>query len=457
MIRMRISKIIYTAAALATLSLTACKKWLDAPAPLQVDQETVFSNEQGFKEVLNGVYLQMGSPNLYGRDMSYGLLSVLGRSYDTTITSAIGNLYYQGAQYNFQHPEVRSVIQNIWVESYRSIANINHLLASMDSHASVFTGNNYNTTKGEALGLRAFLYLELLRLYAPSPAAGGLSAPAIPYVTRVSPYAVPTATTGLVLDSCIADLKTAESLLSEADRNTSRFTIWASRGLLARAYQYRGDAANALSYARKLIDSGKFPLTLSNTDLMFAKEHLFSLYTAQNNIASMYKTVFNTSAPLGVSPAGQTALFVTGSGSTLDWRRAFLDPVSGTASGNQISPKKFYSNAAALNNAFTTTPLVRMTEMYYIAAECAAGNNDLKYATDLLDTVRRYRNLPKYSLAALGADSLNTEIRKEYQKEFLGEGQMFFYYKRKNLPFNSLPFTKTPVVAEASYVFPKPE
>jgi hypothetical protein len=98
-----------------------------------------------------------------------------------------------------------------------------------------------------------------------------------------------------------------------------------------------------------------------------------------------------------------------------------------------------------------------MTEMYYIAAECAAGNNDLGFATDLLDSVRVHRNLPKYTLSALSSDSLNTEIRKEYEKEFLGEGQVFFYFKRKNLPFASLPFTKVPVTSSASYVFTKPE
>ena len=83
--------------------------------------------------------------------------------------------------------------------------------------------------------------------------------------------------------------------------------------------------------------------------------------------------------------------------------------------------------------------------------------NNLGYATDLLDTVRVHRNLPKYGLAALPADSLNKEIQKEYQKEFIGEGQMFFFYKRKNLPFAALPFTKVPVVANASYSFIKPE
>jgi len=71
--------------------------------------------------------------------------------------------------------------------------------------------------------------------------------------------------------------------------------------------------------------------------------------------------------------------------------------------------------------------------------------------------VRVHRNLVKYTLPALKKDSINVEIAKEYQKEFLGEGQVFYYYKRKNLPFSSLPYTKTPVVYNASYVFIKPE
>ena len=95
--------------------------------------------------------------------------------------------------------------------------------------------------------------------------------------------------------------------------------------------------------------------------------------------------------------------------------------------------------------------------MYYIAAECATAASDTLTATNLLDSVRVHRNVPKYTLAALKPDSLNIEIRKEYQKEFLGEGQMFFYYKRKNLPFAALPFTKVAVVPNASYVFIKPE
>jgi hypothetical protein len=52
------------AAVVIMLVLTGCKKWLVTDAPLQVDENTVYSNEQGFREVLNGVYLQMGDKNL---------------------------------------------------------------------------------------------------------------------------------------------------------------------------------------------------------------------------------------------------------------------------------------------------------------------------------------------------------------------------------------------------------
>jgi hypothetical protein len=449
---MRIKGIkIFWIIAVACFAMTGCKKWLDVPAPLQVNQNDLFSSEQGFREVLNGVYLQMGSKSLYGRDLTFGMLSVLGRTYDTTISPAIGNFYYQGARYNLQDAEVSVMQKNIWDSMYVCIANLNNLLAAIDSRQSVFTGNNYQLVKGEALGLRAYLHFDLLRLFAPSPAQSGLNSQAIPYVTKLSPYTVPTSTTGEVLDACLSDLTVAKSLLLDQDLTTSHFTIWAVRGLFARIYLYKGDLLNAQASAQEVISSNKFPLSVNNSDLMFAKEHLLSLWSYQTNSISLLKTVLNTTPPLGFTAVNQTALYVTGGGSTSDWRKAFVDPTTGVASGNTISPRKYYSTNA------NVLPLIRMTEMYYIAAECANNTGDSLKATTLLDSVRAHRNIPVYTTASLKTDSVNTEIRKEYQKEFLGEGQMFFYYKRKNLPFSNLPFTKVPVISGASYVFTKPQ
>jgi hypothetical protein len=444
------NRIILVLATLLVLSFTACKKWIDAPSPMQIDQKTVFSNEQGFTDVLNGVYLQMGSQNLYGRDLSFGLLSVLGRSYDTTLNSTLGRLYYQGVQYNFQDDTVRTAMKNMWNEIYFSIGNLNNLLANIDDKSALFSGNHYHTTKGEALGLRAFLHFELLRLFVASPAVAGHNAQAIPYVTKLTPYATAPVSVDSFLNACISDLKTAQPLLDTTSQ-PSRFNSYAAKALLARVYLYKGDMANAQSSAMDIINGRHFPLTVNNSDLMFSTEHVFALYSYNLNAFAYYKSVYTAKPYLGLAPLDQTALYVTGSGATGDWRKSFVDPSTGNPSGNVISPKKYYVSQT------NVIPLVRLSEMYYIATECAIANNDLLSATALLDTVRVHRNVAAYKIPQLTADSLNKELTKEYQKEFLGEGQMFYFYKRNNLPFSSLPYTKIPVVANASYVFIKPE
>ena len=70
-------------------------------------------------------------------------------------------------------------------------------------------------------------------------------------------------------------------------------------------------------------------------------------------------------------------------------------------------------------------PLLRISEMYYIAAETEMDPN---LALGYLNTVRFNRGLADLQP---GTD-INAELLKEYQKEFFGEGQLFFYYKRTN-------------------------
>jgi hypothetical protein len=248
------------------------------------------------------------------------------------------------------------------------------------------------------------------------------------------------------VSQCIADLKKADGLLVGSPVVTSQLNTWAIKGLLARVYLYYGDTANATLYANAVISSKAFALSKSNADLFFTNESLFKLYIYNTNYYSYYKSVLTVPLALGLSTANQTALFVTGGGSAADWRRSFMAPFTGAA---LVMPKKFNATGA---NVF---PMVRLTEMYYISAECAVANSDSTTATALLDTVRVHRNVPKYTLPALKLDSLKKEIQKEYQKEFLGEGQMFFYYKRKNMPLTSLPFTAAPAATNATYTFVK--
>ncbi|WP_222536875.1 RagB/SusD family nutrient uptake outer membrane protein [Pedobacter polysacchareus] len=445
------TKIIAMAGVCILLSTASCKKWIsNTPEPLQVDESVIFSTEKGFQEALNGVYLQMGAESLYGRDLTIGVLSVLGRSYDANLNENIGDLFYQSARYNLQDPSLKAYATKVWINMYQSIANLNNLLVNLESKKSLFTGNNYQKIKGEALALRAYLHFDLLRLFAAAPAAGTLSAVGIPYVTSISSTNIAAGTVGAGLDQCLEDLNAAETLLDPKDLTNYRINNLVVKGLMARLYLYKGDYKNAAAYSNTIIKSNKIAFAKNSTDLFFPTEQLFSLYISQAQ--TFHKAVLGGQLKFGLSAAGQTELYATGSGVIADWRKSFVDPLTSLGTGFPFMPRKF----SALGSK-TSFPMMRLTEMYYIAAECAVNATDAVTATALLDSVRIHRNLPKYTLTALNFDSLNVEIRKEYQKEFIAEGQLFFFFKRKNMPFRSLPFTTVPVDANATYVFVKPE
>ncbi|MNY22829.1 SusD family protein [compost metagenome] len=67
--------------------------------------------------------------------------------------------------------------------------------------------------------------------------------------------------------------------------------------------------------------------------------------------------------------------------------------------------------------------------MYYIMAEAASVTSD---GVGYLNTVRQNRALAPLATTITPA-LLNTEITKEYQKEFYAEGQLFYYCKRKKI------------------------
>ena len=101
-------------------------------------------------------------------------------------------------------------------------------------------------------------------------------------------------------------------------------------------------------------------------------------------------------------------------------------------------------------------PLIRMSEMYYMGAECLNQQGKTKDAVGVLNTVRRNRGIAEDKMIPEGITSkdLTKEIEKEWKKEFLGEGQMFYFYKR--LGYTKLP-NSSQLINEKVYVLPIPE
>lgn len=98
--------------------------------------------------------------------------------------------------------------------------------------------------------------------------------------------------------------------------------------------------------------------------------------------------------------------------------------------------------------------LIRLSEVYYIAAECEPVLED-KY--EWLNEIRTRRGLPV--LTAFSEDDFMARLRMEYVREFWGEGQVFFMYKRLFVNINSNENgydTNTYGAREERYVLPMP-
>mgnify|MGYP007086051360 CR=1 FL=1 len=66
---------------IALWSLTGCTDWLDVQPVDQVAEEQMFTSEEGFRQGLNGVYVELCSSNLYGGDLQVGTVEVLAQRY----------------------------------------------------------------------------------------------------------------------------------------------------------------------------------------------------------------------------------------------------------------------------------------------------------------------------------------------------------------------------------------
>jgi hypothetical protein len=476
-----------SALVLLMVSLCGCQKFLNVQPKDKVPQEDLFVDEQGFKDALTGVYLGMDNkPNpstgygVYTCDLSMGLMATLGYDYDNVTTSNVGNngsFFTTAANYAYTDVTIKAELTGIWNIMYTNIANLNNILTQIDSKKSVFTGDNYDRIKGEAFALRALFHFDLARMYGQPPLTG-MNASAIPYVTRYGVTSTPFVSLGNALDSCIADLAAAKSLLANTDTSAvlkavddpftsytqNHMNYWAVQALMARIYLYKGDMNNAARYANAVISSEKFPLITSNVasknaavrDRLFSQELVFSVYST--NVRTYNLNLFNKSSgtPLRVLPAptGNKAVYTKGSGSANDYRyTSWFD----NSVANVEVPSKYFQDANLPYEWQNNVPVIRISEMYYIAAEAANANNDVNTGVGYLNYVRQARGLTPLNASGVGnIDSLSKEITAEYKKEFVQEGQTFFYYKRLNMDLKQVT-TTTAAIPSGVYVFPLPD
>ncbi|MTH15622.1 RagB/SusD family nutrient uptake outer membrane protein [Flavobacterium sp. LC2016-01] len=436
---------------LASLVVVSCSDFLDVVPQDKILEDQAYSSEAGVQNVHNGLYLQLAVNNLYGRQLTMDAVEILGQQYN------IGSSHVKSTISNYSYAETlpKNTFSAIWQSAFTTVLSANKFLESIDQHAGVISAEKANLLKGEAIAIRAMIHFDMLRLYGPIYKVAPAN-PSIPYydaaVTANNPILPATDVIAKItadLDAAIAllandpILTTGKTVASTAfDSNPyyssyrgQRMNILAVKCLKARVLLYAGDKTGAFAIATEVINFVKAnsfitwtpfleATNTSNPDRIFYAENFFALsdytlYTKQKVLFDSSLDEFNIYAPM---LSRINAVFESNDN---DYRSlpSWKIPITG---GKTQKTFFKYEDVTDKTKLFRfQIPMFKLSELYLIAAETAPVPAD---GIAFLNTLRFNRGLTNLAATAV----LATEITKEYRKEFIGEGQLFFYYKRTN-------------------------
>lgn len=446
------------------VSLSSCESWLDVTSSNEIRSEEHLSSEMGFQQVVAGCYISMTSEELYGGAFSFQAPERMTDIYVKMISGSSDPCYYL-QNHNFTSSYSTALIDAGWLAAYNVIANANSALDVIDEKQDMFDPINYAVIKGELLAIRAYNHFDILRLFSSGNLGERpekLTAFTAPYVTTLSKDLTQQPTYAEFLSSLEADLLEASELLEEYDPITGKYddsfyssvnedgfydqrqqrlNYFAVQGLLARVYMWEGTTdsrAKALAITTSLIQDIEASSYVSwatdetlNTDFVMSTEHIFSLnvddmidktedYFAIAYIGEDPNAIYLMSAALADS-----TYEITSSLASTDYRFTKLMYYN-VDNGYYMAKKLYQPNSSYYYKDLM--PMLRMSEIYYMAAECLSDSN-LDSAVTMLNEMRRRRGIIT-DLETTDIDTFYAELKKEYRKEFVGEGVLFYYYKR---------------------------
>ena len=458
-------------------TFAACEDFLNITPEGQIKQSELLSTAEGIEDALYGAYSQLRGLSLYGQNLSFHTVEVLSQTFSCKNNPTVTAL----TEYDYTNTNVKSVFDGIWTAMYKNISNVNSILdAPLVADAKEYP---YTIYKGEALGLRAFMHFDLVRLFAEqytqNPKADG-----IPYATEFSLKTPEFESIEENYRHILADLHEAEQLLAnEEDYHEESYfmtdrqihcNLYAVQALLARVYLTMGNNTKAAEYARMVIEKSPYKLN-QKTDIphdvagvLSAKETLFGIYYAEwyNTVSTMLQQSVDRTS---LNPRGDIKTIYDREKVGDDYRLntdAYFTTIDrgGTPTDRLCKLTEYYE----LNGQPDKRPqelilginLIRMPEMYYIMAE-ALLDTKMDSATWYFDRVLESRGLTSLATREPAETVTQELINLERFKEYIGEGQTFFNLKRQNLPISAWDDAgnteKTIPASNALYVIPIPD
>lgn len=428
---------------LTLLILSSCEEFLDVDIPKnEIDQEMVFSDDRMALSALTNTYSKIRDQGFFaGNKVGMGYL--LGCYTDELEVTNLQESSYLRF-YNTNVLSNNTAVASLWHNTYNQIYVLNNVLEGLEKSKTV-SQDVRDQLKGEALALRGILHFYLTQTFG-----------RVPYVLSTD-YKINTTISKRSVDAVIVqaveDLTRAEQLVSAAYPSSERVRINKSvvEGFLARMYLYQKNWDQAQQYAEKLINDSNF--RLEPVDVVFLKESKSAIWQlkpeaeGRNTLEAGEYQFESTPAPFARLSTELLKGFEQG-----DTRKEFWVKFVGADGLNACAFKYRQKGISAPSREYSI--IMRIEEMYLIAAEAAAEKGSWQDFNEYINAIRNRAGL--MSLAIENYSDAIDALKKERKIEFFCEfGHRFYDLKRWNA-FNEISDVK-PQWQKHYEVLPLPE
>lgn len=421
-------------AVLITAVTSSCKKFVEKDPYNQIDEDLAITTLLQAKYALTGVYDGLQGTAYYGRNYF-----VMGDAPTDNIIIPSNNSGRFLSEAQWTMTATNADLADLWNGVYGYINRANKLLVALDKISGDETTKNQY--KGEALALRAMMHFDLVRIFSqPYDYTNDASHFGVPYMDEPTVKGLPGRDpVSLVYEKVIRDLTAAQALLQVTPAGRAVPFVFgknAAKALLARVYLYKGDYQNAKSLAADVITNGGYTLLTNaaysaswlltkTTESILSVSNLGTDYQATNALGYIY--LQSGYGDLRVA-APFKALFAAN-----DVRRSiFTAGTGGNAAWTYVGKYPSRDNT----NGLTNGPILRLSEIYLIAAEAAAKTSDEPNAIKYLDAIRQRAN-PSLGVSTATGQALVDSILLEKRKELCYEGHYYQDQKRLHLTITS--------------------
>lgn len=443
--------------AILAASLSSCvNDWLDVAPSDGTDADAALTSSSDLAAARTGMYKALkGNSSLvdyYGQQFFvYGDVHAGDDyQYNNLGGSNRASFYYDmNYQTASEFTSSTSSSNVAWKSPYIVIGRANRIIAAAEGGALSDAAEAKATIDqyaAEAKVLRALAHFDLVRIYGKPYTEDQGASLGVPLVTEVlESNAKPArSTVAEVYTQVVKDLTEAISSNALATETEPGYvSVWGAKAILSRVYLNMGDYANALSVAEDIIkNSGA---ALWTRDQYFKawdastpneSEFLFRLNVAGSTDSNDLNGIGNLQQREGYKEMVATKKFVDMlTSDPEDVRNEMFLPATAakevaTYGTNKVYLNKLRGQGGNLRNV-TIVPIIRLSEVYLTAAECAFRNNDKTKAVEYLNDLVKNRTTTEASLATV--DNITLErILIERRKELIGEGQRYFDALRNN-------------------------